>query len=107
MTFHQIRRKFFYPLEVVGEALAEAIGGLGDLPREPVFEIVIDPDDEWNTIACLVWNRTIIVRVSERAWEFWFESETEMADFLARIYQEGLPHLQMTLSDMLSHRSRL
>lgn len=101
----QIRRKFFYPLEVVGEALSEAAVRLGNLPQKPVFQIVVDPDYEWQTTAYLVWNRTVIVSVSERASDFWFESEDDAADFLAEIYQEGVAQLQTFLSDTLAHQT--
>jgi hypothetical protein len=101
----QIRRKFYYPLEVVGEALAEAAVKLGSLPQKPVFQIVIDPDYEWQTTACLVWNRTVIVNVSERASDFWFESADDAADFLAEIYQEGIAQLQSLLSDTSAHQT--
>ena len=94
----QIRRKFFYPLMVIGEALAEDAEKWGNLPQKPVFQAIIDPDYEWQTMAYLIWNNEVIMSISERASYFWFYSEADMADFLAEKYQEGVAELHALLS---------
>ena len=94
----QIRRKFFYPLETVGEALSENSVKWSHSDQTFVFQPVIDADYEWQTIAYLIWSNAVIISISERASDFWFDSETDMADFLEEKYQEGVTRLQELLS---------
>jgi hypothetical protein len=103
----QIRRKFFYPLETIGEALSENSARWNHLDQAPVFQPVIDADYEWQTIACLIWNNEIIISISERASDFWFDSETDMANFLEEKYQEGATRLQELLSGHVNESPNL
>ena len=94
----QIRRKFFYPLETIGEALSENRAEWHPFNQASAFQPIIDADYEWQTIACLIWNNEVIISISERASDFWFDGETDMADFLEEKYQEGVTRLQELLS---------
>ena len=98
-TLVQIRRKFFYPLETVSEALSEnSVKWSHSDQTTFVFQPVIDADYEWETIAYLIWSNAVIISISERASDFWFDNETDMADFLEEKYQEGITRLQELLS---------
>ena len=94
----QIRRKFFYPLETIGEVLSENSVKWSHVDQAFAFQPVIDADYEWQTIACLIWNNEVIINISERASDFWFDNETDMANFLEEKYQEGVTRLQELLS---------
>ena len=76
----QIRRKFFYPLETIGEALSENSAKWNHFDQTFVFQTVIDADYEWQTTACLIWNNEIIINISERASDFWFDNAIDMAN---------------------------
>ncbi len=95
----QIKRKFYYPFDTLGDVLARDAKRLGHLETEPMIFPVIDVTYDDTTAVYLIWGERslILTYYYRRSPEFIFANEKEMAAFLEKKYLEGLTVLRESL----------
>lgn len=95
----QIKRKFYYPFDTLGDVLAKDARRLGNLKTEPMIFAIIDVTYDDTTAVYLIWGERnlILTYYYRRSSDFIFANEREMGIFLHKKYLEGLTVLKESL----------